>query len=131
MIRGIFLAIKTKLRLKRTEINLLIFFYVIIGLAEIYFFVLTRFRLITLGIFGFLNFIAAYGLIKNQSWTRWVISFLFFTGITLGATTLYSSTKIQTFFPNLMVFLFHLIIITYLFMVTFTTIYFFSRRKTH
>ena len=128
MMRGILLATKIKLKLEKKGI-IPLFFYIVVGLVEIYVFFLTSFRLISLGIFGFLNFLTAYGLIKNKSWTLWLIGFLFFTGTTLGVTTLYASTKIQMFFPNILVLLFHLAIITYLFMVTLTTIYFFSKRN--
>jgi hypothetical protein len=104
-------------------------FYAIAGLAKLYLLILSNFTLGYVGVLGILSLATAYGLIKKKSWAVWLIAFLLFSGITFGATTLYTSIMIQTFNPNLGGLMFHLTLIVYIIMTIIASVYVLARRE--
>ena len=98
-------------------------FYVVAGGTQVIILLFSNFTLIHAGFLAVLSLVTAYGLVRMKRWSVLLATALFFLGTTFGATTLYSSIMLQTFYPNLGLFSFHIAIILYLIMTTLAFLY--------
>ncbi len=104
-------------------------FYAIAGGAKLCLLILSNFTMGYVGVLGVLSLTTAYGLIKKKSWIIWLVAILLFSGITFGATTLYTSIRVQTFNPNPEGLLLHLTLIAYIAMTIVASVYVLARRE--
>lgn len=102
-------------------------FYILVGIILIGYFAIDGFAAPpTLPVLGILSIITAYSLFKKMKWTLPLVIFLFFTGITFGATTLLNSVELQTFGGSL---LFHLTLLAYMIILLIASAYIIKNRQ--
>ncbi|NIR87944.1 hypothetical protein GWO13_10495 [Candidatus Bathyarchaeota archaeon] len=117
------MSLKSKLKFEKPGVLAVSMFYVVVGGAEALILVFSNFRLVHVGPLAVLSLITAYGLIRMKKWSVLLAVILFFPAMTFGATTLYASVTLQTFYPSLEILLFHLALIVYLILTFIAFIY--------
>ncbi len=121
------MTLKSKLKVGNPAILLFSIFYLVVGLVEILFLAITSFiGPPHLGVLGLLSLITAYGLFRMRRWSVFLVTALFFLGVTFGLTTLYNSIRLQTFEGAM---LFHASLITYLVLTLVAFTYVAAKRK--
>ncbi len=69
-------------------------FYFAMGIIMLIILILSGGTPIHLGFLGVLSIVASYGLSKMKRWALYLLTILFFSGITFGVTTIYSTIKL-------------------------------------
>ena len=69
-------------------------FYFVTGIIMLVVLALSGGTLIHIGLLGVLSIIASYGLSKMKRWALHLLVILFFSGLTFGITTIYSSLRL-------------------------------------
>jgi len=112
-----------RLKLEGSWSLALTLFYLGVGGIQILALILQGLHPPHLGVLALLSLTAAYGIIRRRWWVVHLVVALFLLGTTFGAATLYSSIRLQTFYPDLPGLLFHLGLIIYLLLNTLALIY--------
>ncbi len=123
------MTLRDKFKKTNLGINLFSVFSIVVGGAEIFLLYLSGFRLFTLGILSLLSLVSAYGLIRMKIWSVWLVIVRLLLEMTFIVTTLYASIRIQSFYPNLGVLSFHIILITYLITTGISTTYVLAKKE--
>jgi len=69
-------------------------FYFISGLVMVVISIVSGETLLHIALLGFLNMVTSYGLSRTERWTLYLVVIVFFTGVTLGLSTLYVTIKL-------------------------------------
>jgi len=121
------MTLKSKLKVESPVVFLFSVFYIIAGVVEVFYLVVENFAAPPhIGVLGLLSLITAYGLFKMRKWSVLLVTALFFSGITFGATTLYNSVTLQTLEGAL---LFHTALIAYMIMLLIAFVYVVAKRE--
>lgn len=102
-------------------------FYFITGMLMLIILIMSNGTLIHIGLLGVLSMILSYGLNKMRRWALILLTILFFTGITLGAVTIYSS--LHWFDPGLTATFLQAITVFYMMMLVISFFYVISERE--
>jgi hypothetical protein len=106
---------------------LIAIFYVVIGIAELGYFVIeglaTPLHVLVLGI---LSLITGYTIFMMKKWALPLVFGLLLVGITFGITTLVNSITLKTFGGAMML---HIALIVYVIILVIFSIYIIARRK--
>lgn len=89
--------------------------------------VLSNGTLIHVGLLGILSIGVSYGLSKMKKWALYLLTVLFFSGLTFGVTTIYSSIKL--FDPNLIALSFQAVMSVYLILLVVSFLDALSKRQ--
>jgi len=118
---------KSSSRIENPAVLLFSIFYIAVGIAEVGYFVIENFAAPPhIPVLGILSLITAYSLFKMKRWSVPLVVGLFFTGITFGATTLYTSVTVQTFGGAM---LFHTALIAYMIILLIASGYIVAKRE--
>jgi len=121
------MTLKSKFKVENPVVFLFSVFYIVAGVAEVFYLVIENFAAPPhIGVLGLLSLITAYGLFKMRKWSVLLVTALFFLGITFGATTLYNSVILQTFEGAL---LFHTALIVYMILLLIAFVYVVAERE--
>jgi hypothetical protein len=120
------MTLKSKFKIENPVVFLFSVFYVIAGLAELFYIVISNFTAPPhIGVLGLLNLLTAYSVFKMKRWSVPLVIALFFLGITFGAPVLYYSIT-QPFEGTS---LFQAALIAYLLMALAASIYVTAKRE--
>ena len=90
-----------RLKLEGSWSLALTLFYLGVGGIQILALILQGLHPPHLGVLALLSLTAAYGIMRRRWWVVHLVVALFLLGTTFGAATLYSSIRLQTFYPDL------------------------------
>jgi len=96
-------------------------FYFVTGIIMLIILVLSGGTPIHIGLIGILSIAVSYGLSKMKRWALYLLTIVFFSGLTFGITTIYSSTRLLD--PNITTLSFQTVIILYLVLLVITVLH--------
>lgn len=122
------MVLKIREKINQPIIIVSILFFVVSGVIELYFFLLSEFRHIPIMFLGLLSLTEAYFIVKMKNWSVRLVFPLFVIGVTFGVTTIYSYIR-QQILPVSSILPLLLGLLIYLLILTTVTVYLLTKRR--